>query len=102
MPKDVYVLKLCRDSDRDSRSFRSEHWSWRFLKQGVQAGLEFGMPVGPLALFDEFGIDVALAVGRSLYQAFPNRIVPSELIIRMYNSSIIRRPSTKHCTTASV
>ena len=37
MPKDVYVLKLCRDSDRDSRSFRSEHWSWRFLKQGVQA-----------------------------------------------------------------
>lgn len=56
-----------------------------------QAGLEFGMPVGPLALFDEFGIDVALAVGRSLYQAFPNRIVPSELIIRMYKSGRLGR-----------
>ena len=33
-----------------------------------EAALEFGMPPGPLALFDEFGIDVALAVGRSLYR----------------------------------
>ncbi len=56
-----------------------------------EAALEFGMPAGPLALFDEFGMDVALAVGRSLYQAFPNRIVPSELIIRMYKSGRLGR-----------
>jgi 3-hydroxyacyl-CoA dehydrogenase/enoyl-CoA hydratase/3-hydroxybutyryl-CoA epimerase/3-hydroxyacyl-CoA dehydrogenase/enoyl-CoA hydratase/3-hydroxybutyryl-CoA epimerase/enoyl-CoA isomerase len=51
-----------------------------------QAALEFGMPLGPLAHFDEFGIDVALAVGRTLYWAFPDRIVPSELLIAMYKA----------------
>lgn len=56
-----------------------------------EAALDFGMPAGPLALFDEFGIDVALAVGRTLYREFPNRIVPSELIIRMYKSGRLGR-----------
>lgn len=51
-----------------------------------EAALQFGMPLGPLAHFDEFGIDVALAVGRILYSAFPDRIVPSELLIAMYKS----------------
>ena len=56
-----------------------------------EVALDFGMPVGPFALYDEFGIDVALAVGRTLYQAYPNRIVPSELIIRMYKSGRLGR-----------
>ena len=51
------------------------------------------MPQGPLALFDEFGIDVALAVGRSLFWTFPDRIVPSELLIAMYKSGLRGRKS---------
>ena len=51
-----------------------------------QSALEFGMPLGPLAHLDEFGIDVALAVGRTLYFAFPDRIAPSELLIAVYKS----------------
>ncbi|MCA9047133.1 MAG: NAD(P)-binding domain-containing protein [Planctomycetaceae bacterium] len=51
-----------------------------------RAAKTFGMPIRPLALFDEFGIDVALAVGRSLFVAFPERIAPSELLIAMYKS----------------
>ncbi len=51
-----------------------------------QAAMEFGMPLGPLAHFDEFGIDVALAVGRTLYWTFPDRIVPSELLVAMYKA----------------
>lgn len=47
---------------------------------------EFGMPLRPLELFDEFGFDVAFAVGRSLYQSYPDRIVPSELLIAVYKS----------------
>ena len=47
----------------------------------------------PLASFDEFGIDVAIAVGRSLYRAFPERIVPSELLIAMYKSGRLGRKS---------
>lgn len=58
-----------------------------------RAAVALGMPQGPLALFDEFGIDVAIAVGRSLYQAFPERIVPSELLIAMYKSGRLGRKS---------
>jgi 3-hydroxyacyl-CoA dehydrogenase len=54
----------------------------------------FGMPIGPLELFDEFGMDVAMAVGRSLFQAFPDRIVPSELLVAMYKSG---RRGRKSC-----
>ena len=54
---------------------------------------QFGMPQGPLDLFDEFGIDVALAVGRSLFWTFPDRIVPSELLIAMYKSGLRGRKS---------
>ena len=53
-----------------------------------EAAKAFGMPQGPLALFDDFGIDVALAVGRSLFWTFPDRIVPSELLIAMYKSGL--------------
>lgn len=56
-----------------------------------RAAAAFGMPQGPLALFDEFGIDVAIAVGRSLYQAYPERIVPSELLIAIYKSGRLGR-----------
>jgi 3-hydroxyacyl-CoA dehydrogenase len=51
-----------------------------------QAAEAFGMPAGPLWLLDEFGLDVALAVGKTMYQAFPNRIAPSELLIAMYKA----------------
>lgn len=51
-----------------------------------RAAKDFGMPMRPLALLDEFGIDVALAVGTSLYRAYPERVVPSELLIAVYKS----------------
>ncbi|MCA9070847.1 MAG: hypothetical protein KDA84_18085, partial [Planctomycetaceae bacterium] len=51
-----------------------------------QAALDFGMPMSPMHHLDEFGIDVALGVGKTLYRAFPERIVPSELLIAMYKA----------------
>ncbi len=50
------------------------------------AALEFGMPCGPLGQIDEYGIDVALAVGRRLFWAFPDRVIPSELLIAMHKA----------------
>ncbi|HEY6066635.1 MAG TPA: 3-hydroxyacyl-CoA dehydrogenase NAD-binding domain-containing protein, partial [Thermoanaerobaculia bacterium] len=35
---------------------------------------EFGMPVGPLALLDDIGLDVAVKAGEVLQAAFPQRI----------------------------
>ena len=37
---------------------------------------DFGMPVGPLALLDDIGLDVAVKAGEVLQAAFPQRIKP--------------------------
>lgn len=39
-----------------------------------QAMLDFGMPMGPLRLLDEVGLDVAMHVARTLATAFPERM----------------------------
>jgi 3-hydroxyacyl-CoA dehydrogenase/enoyl-CoA hydratase/3-hydroxybutyryl-CoA epimerase len=43
----------------------------------------FGLPMGPLALLDEVGLDVAAKVGRVLAQAFPDRMRPHALLHRL-------------------
>lgn len=55
------------------------------------AALRFGFPKGPLAQLDDFGLDVALNVGRTLYQSFPDRIGPSEMLIAMYKAGRLGR-----------
>jgi 3-hydroxyacyl-CoA dehydrogenase/enoyl-CoA hydratase/3-hydroxybutyryl-CoA epimerase/3-hydroxyacyl-CoA dehydrogenase/enoyl-CoA hydratase/3-hydroxybutyryl-CoA epimerase/enoyl-CoA isomerase len=44
------------------------------------AATEFGMPMGPLALYDMIGLDTALLGGRTMWEAFPDRIVASPLL----------------------
>jgi len=39
-----------------------------------KALLDFGMPMGPITLLDEVGLDVALKAGRHLVDAFPERM----------------------------
>ena len=43
----------------------------------------FGLPMGPLALLDEVGLDVAAKVGRVMAQAFPDRMHPHALLHRL-------------------
>jgi 3-hydroxyacyl-CoA dehydrogenase len=43
----------------------------------------FGMPVGPLALLDDIGLDVAHKVGCILAEAFPQRMEPAPLFERL-------------------
>jgi 3-hydroxyacyl-CoA dehydrogenase len=50
------------------------------------AATAFGMPMGPLAQLDEFGIDVALRVGASLRRALPDRVIASELLVSLYRA----------------
>jgi 3-hydroxyacyl-CoA dehydrogenase/enoyl-CoA hydratase/3-hydroxybutyryl-CoA epimerase len=45
--------------------------------------LDFGMPMGPLRLLDEIGLDVAAHVARTLQAAFPDRLRPSALLDEM-------------------
>jgi 3-hydroxyacyl-CoA dehydrogenase / enoyl-CoA hydratase / 3-hydroxybutyryl-CoA epimerase len=48
-----------------------------------EAMLEFGMPMGPLRLLDEIGLDVASHVGKTLTAAFPDRFPFTESLDRM-------------------
>ena len=55
----------------------------RLVKEGCRiedvdgAMTAFGMPVGPLALLDDIGLDVAVKAGEVLQAAFPERMQPS-------------------------
>jgi 3-hydroxyacyl-CoA dehydrogenase/enoyl-CoA hydratase/3-hydroxybutyryl-CoA epimerase len=45
-----------------------------------RALVTFGFPMGPMALMDEVGLDVAVHVADTLAQAFPSRLSPSNLM----------------------
>lgn len=43
----------------------------------------FGLPMGPIALLDEVGLDIAAKVGKVLEREFPDRMKPSPLLRRL-------------------
>jgi len=45
-----------------------------------RAARSFGMPMGPLLLYDVVGLDTAFFAGRVLYEAFPERTVISPVV----------------------
>ncbi len=55
----------------------------------------FGMPVGPITLLDEVGIDVGAKVGKILHQAFGERMAPPQALERMIADGRLGRKSRK-------
>jgi 3-hydroxyacyl-CoA dehydrogenase/enoyl-CoA hydratase/3-hydroxybutyryl-CoA epimerase len=55
----------------------------------------FGFPVGPLALTDEVGIDVAAHVGQILRAAFPTRFAGADAIDTMLSAGRLGRKNKK-------
>lgn len=59
------------------------------LREGVamdaidEAATRFGMPMGPIALHDLIGIDTAAFAGRVMLAAYPDRTVPTRLLLDM-------------------
>jgi 3-hydroxyacyl-CoA dehydrogenase/enoyl-CoA hydratase/3-hydroxybutyryl-CoA epimerase/3-hydroxyacyl-CoA dehydrogenase/enoyl-CoA hydratase/3-hydroxybutyryl-CoA epimerase/enoyl-CoA isomerase len=51
-----------------------------------KAAVKFGMPLGPIALFDMVGIDTAMYAGKVMLDAFPERIVASPLLPALVKS----------------
>jgi 3-hydroxyacyl-CoA dehydrogenase / enoyl-CoA hydratase / 3-hydroxybutyryl-CoA epimerase len=49
-----------------------------------KAMVDFGMPMGPMALLDEVGIDVAAKVAKILGGAFGDRMEPSHVVDTLY------------------
>ncbi len=55
----------------------------------------FGFPVGPIALIDEVGLDVASKAGKVMHEAFGERLLPSDVIAKMLADGRTGRKSGK-------
>jgi len=63
------------------------------IKSVERASKDFGMPMGPITLFDVVGIDTAVHAGRVMYEAFPKRVVPSELLTAVFKAGRLGQKS---------
>jgi 3-hydroxyacyl-CoA dehydrogenase/enoyl-CoA hydratase/3-hydroxybutyryl-CoA epimerase/3-hydroxyacyl-CoA dehydrogenase/enoyl-CoA hydratase/3-hydroxybutyryl-CoA epimerase/enoyl-CoA isomerase len=48
-----------------------------------KAAKKFGMPMGPITLYDVVGLDVAVHAGRTMLEAFPDRVVPAPILAKL-------------------
>ncbi len=73
----------------------------RLLDEGVaidaidRALVDFGFPVGPITLIDEVGLDIASKSGQVMFDAFGERMAPSESIKRVIESGRTGRKGKK-------
>ena len=50
------------------------------VKAIERAAKDFGMPMGPITLYDVIGLDTAFYAGRVMWEAFPDRIAASPIL----------------------
>jgi 3-hydroxyacyl-CoA dehydrogenase/enoyl-CoA hydratase/carnithine racemase len=50
------------------------------IKAVDKAATSFGMPMGPIELYDTVGLDIALHAGTVMHSAFPDRVAPSKIL----------------------
>ena len=62
--------------------------------------LDFGMPMGPLRLTDEVGVDVAEDVARTLIAAFPDRLRMAEILPKMIEAHLLGKEIGKRLLRA--
>ncbi len=65
------------------------------LEQIDQVLLRFGMPMGPMELIDEVGIDVGEKVSHILFQAFGERMAPSSLAAKAVSLGRLGKKNNK-------
>jgi 3-hydroxyacyl-CoA dehydrogenase/enoyl-CoA hydratase/3-hydroxybutyryl-CoA epimerase/3-hydroxyacyl-CoA dehydrogenase/enoyl-CoA hydratase/3-hydroxybutyryl-CoA epimerase/enoyl-CoA isomerase len=59
------------------------------IKHVDRAATAFGLPMGPITLYDTVGLDVALHAGGVMHAAFPDRVVPSTILPAMVEAGRI-------------
>lgn len=65
------------------------------IKEIDRAATAFGMPMGPLTLYDLVGLDTAMYAGMVMYQAFPERVVAAPLVPAMVKLGRLGQKSGK-------
>lgn len=63
------------------------------LERLDEAMLDFGMPMGPMRLLDEVGLDVALHVAQTLAASFGGRLQVPAVLTRMVEAGLLGRKS---------
>jgi 3-hydroxyacyl-CoA dehydrogenase/enoyl-CoA hydratase/3-hydroxybutyryl-CoA epimerase len=58
-----------------------------------RALLEWGMPMGPLRLIDEIGVDIAVDIAATLEKAFGARARAAEILRKMHDAKMLGRKS---------
>ena len=53
------------------------------IKAVDRAATKYGMPMGPITLYDTVGLDVAVHAGKVMHAAFPDRVEPSKVLPAM-------------------
>ena len=48
-----------------------------------KAAKKFGMPMGPFTLYDVVGLDTAVHAGRTMLEAYPDRVVPAQIVQKL-------------------
>ncbi|WP_395747729.1 3-hydroxyacyl-CoA dehydrogenase NAD-binding domain-containing protein [Prosthecobacter sp.] len=63
------------------------------VKDIDEAMLEFGMPMGPMRLLDEIGLDVAAHVAKTLADAFPDRFPHTDALDKLVSAGHLGKKS---------
>ncbi|WP_425616771.1 3-hydroxyacyl-CoA dehydrogenase NAD-binding domain-containing protein [Anatilimnocola sp. NA78] len=58
-----------------------------------EAAVAYGMPLGPLALYDLVGLDTAFYAGRTMYEAWPDRVRASPILPALIKRKRLGRKS---------
>jgi 3-hydroxyacyl-CoA dehydrogenase/1,4-dihydroxy-2-naphthoyl-CoA synthase len=65
------------------------------IKAIERAATDFGMPMGPLALYDMVGLDTSVYAGRVMWEAFPDRTGASPILPAMVKAGRLGQKSGK-------
>lgn len=65
------------------------------IKEIDQAAVDFGMPMGPMRLMDEVGLDVAKKVGVILHQGLGNRMKPCSISSQLVERGLLGKKNSK-------
>ena len=60
-----------------------------------KAAKKFGMPMGPITLYDVVGLDTAFYAGRTMWEAFPDRINASPILPALVKAGRLGQKSGK-------
>jgi 3-hydroxyacyl-CoA dehydrogenase len=60
-----------------------------------RAAKKFGMPMGPITLYDVVGLDVAVHAGATMVEAYPDRVVPAAILQKLVERGRIGQKAGK-------